>query len=335
MSLFSNIKFSIIGATGIVGQELLKILRKKNVPSKNIIPIASEKSLGKIIPYGNSSLTLQDLNTFDFSTCSISLFSAGSDISSVYALKAEKQGSWVIDNTSYFRMNSDISLVVPEINSHKIKITSRKIIANPNCSTIQLVMALKAIDTIGKIKRVIVSTYQSISGAGRSAVTEFKNQILGNRNDERFSCPMAYNVIPKIDNFRDDGSTKEEWKMIVETKKILREDIHVSATCVRVPVVCGHSEAVNFELEKEIPLCEIKNALRNFPGIIVRDQISEFDTPLEIEGRDEVFISRLRRDFSVKNGYQMWIVADNIRKGAALNALQIAEKLIEFGRVGG
>ena len=333
MKKLSDIKIVIVGATGLVGQEFLKILKERNVPSKNISLIASSKSVNKTVDYCGDLLKIEDIDEFDFSKVQIGLFSPGAKVSEIYAPIAAKQGCFVIDNTSFFRMHENIPLIVPEVNFEDIYKYSSKIISNPNCSTIQLVMALKAIQNLSKIKRVVVSTYQSVSGAGKQAIDELINDDV-NFNEAVFKKGIKYNLIPQIDIFLEGGVTKEEWKMMVETNKILNSKINVSATCVRVPVVVGHSESVNFELEDNIDINLIYKELQSFKGIIVDDpNKNDYITPVEVAGKDEVFISRLRYDRSVENGYQMWVVSDNLRKGAALNAIQIAEKLVEEGVV--
>ncbi|MDR3285346.1 MAG: aspartate-semialdehyde dehydrogenase [Holosporales bacterium] len=334
MNFQENIKFAIVGATGIVGLEFLKILEKENVLSNKIIVAASKNSVGSKLKYKNDFLIVEDLEEVDFSNCKIGLFSPGAKVSEIYAPIAEKQGCFVIDNTSFFRTHEDVPLIVPEINLEELKNAKRKIIANPNCSTIQLVMVLKPIQDICKIKRVFVSTYQSVSGAGKDALGELNDENTNSEKNVIFPQKIKKNVIPKIDTFLSSGETKEEWKMFVETRKILNSDIVVSSTCVRVPVEVGHSEAVFFELEHDVPIKEIHEAIRKFPGVYIEDLDSnEFKTPREIAGTDEVFVSRLRKDENTKCCYQMWIVADNVRKGAALNAVQIAKGLVSYGIV--
>lgn len=331
----SQLKWVVVGATGNVGQEFLKVLLDKQIPAQQITALASAQSKGQTVQYGKEKWLVQDLAQFDFSMCDIALFSAGAAVSKVFAPQVETMGCWVVDNTSFFRMDEDIALVIPEINSESILHTNRRIISNPNCSTIQMLMALAPIDAVARLKRVIVSTYQSVSGAGRSAVQELFAQKRGEAKSECFPRRIDGNVIPQIDVWMKDGSTKEEWKMVVETKKILGRDLKVAATCVRVPVVRGHSEAIYFELEEDVPVETLKKALNAFPGLIVTNFQEEFVTPLEVENHGEVFVSRLRKDPFVKGAYQMWVVADNLLKGAALNAVQIAKKLVEFGLVGG
>lgn len=334
----SEVKWAIVGATGNVGQEFFRVLDSKQIPFDKVTALASARSVGQKIPYGDLLLEVEKLETFDFSTCDIALFSAGAAVSETYAPLAEAKGCWVVDNTSFFRMKEDIALIVPEINSSSLLKTHRRIVANPNCSTIQMLMALAPIDAVARLKRVIVSTYQSVSGAGRSAVQELMAQKRSDDvhvNPQRFPRRIDGNVIPQIDVFLEDGSTKEEWKMVVETQKIMRPDLPVTATCVRVPVVRGHSESVYFELEQDVPVDALKEALRAFLGVIVEDSPEAFVTPVEAAGRGEVFVSRLRKDPLVRGAYQMWVVADNLLKGAALNAVQIAECLVEFGLVEG
>jgi aspartate-semialdehyde dehydrogenase len=332
MRSLKNFNIAVVGATGLVGLEFLKILEQNDVPHNVIFPVASERSSGKNIKYGENFLEVFDIRNFDFSKCQIALFSPGSAVSEVYAPIAESSGCWVIDNTSFFRMHNDIPLVVPEINLETLKQTKRKIIANPNCSTIQLVMALQPIQNISNIKRVFVATYQSVSGAGKRALDELS---FANVDDSTFSVfphKITKNLIPQIDVFLPSHDTKEEWKMSVETKKIMNKNINISATCVRVPVEFGHSEAVFFELEKDVSVDEIFKSMRTFGGIVVEDPNSNnYQTPIDVAGKDDVFVSRLRRVEHSQNCYQMWVVADNIRKGAALNAIQIAKGLISFG----
>ncbi|MDR1598215.1 MAG: aspartate-semialdehyde dehydrogenase [Holosporales bacterium] len=329
MSHFSQLKYAIVGATGIVGQECLAILNSRNVPAHNVFAIASKDSCGKVIQYGDTQLIIQHLDSFDFSLCQIALFSPGASVSSVFAPKAAQQGCWVIDNTSFFRMDEDVPLIVPEINAHAVVQAKRRIIANPNCSTIQMLMAVQPIDKISPLRTIVVSTYQAVSGAGRSAVQELQDQEMGSAVAVRFARPIARNVIPQIDVFMDGGQTKEEWKMVVETHKILKPGIRVLATCVRVPVVRGHSEAIAFELEDDVPVGDLAKGFESCAGVVYcQDGLC---TPLDVCGRDEVFVGRLRKDGP--RWYQMWVVADNVRKGAALNAIQIADVLVERGIV--
>jgi aspartate-semialdehyde dehydrogenase len=328
---------AIIGATGNVGRELLDLLYERELPIENIYPLASSKSAGRSVKFGNKKITVLDLAKFDFANADIGLFSAGSDVSKIYAPKAAKQNCIVIDNTSYFRMDKDIPLIIPEVNKHDLKLYKNKnIIANPNCSTIQMLVALNPLHQLATVKRVVVTTYQSVSGAGKAAMDELYNQtkrIFTNQKPEakNFTKQIAFNVIPHIDVFMEDGSTKEEWKMINETKKILDSNIEVSATCVRCPIFTAHAEALHIEFEQKITISEAKQALEKSEGVIVSDKRIDggYITPIEAARQDEVFVSRIRQDNSVENGIAMWVVADNLRKGAALNAIQIAEELIQ------
>ena len=327
-------RVAVIGATGNVGREMLSILAEREFPVDEVVALASERSIGREVSFGEDDiLKVQDLAKFDFKGIDIVLSSPGAKISAVHSPRAAKAGAVVIDNTSHFRMDPDVPLVVPEVNPQAIAQFSRKgIIANPNCSTIQMVMALKPLHALAKIRRVVVSTYQSVSGGGKEAMDELFNQTRAVFvNDplvkEKFTKQIAFNVIPHIDVFMDDGSTKEEWKMMVETKKILDPAIKVIAHCVRVPVFIGHSEMVNIECENPISAGEARAALKRAPGIAVVDhrQDEGYVTPVECAGEDQVFVSRIREDSTVENGLSFWVVADNLRKGAALNAVQIAE----------
>src|SRR3954464_6987451 len=329
-------RVAVVGATGNVGREMLTTLAERNFPADEIVALASSASVGKEVSFGEDDvLTVQALDAFDFKGIDIVLSSPGGKVSAQFAPRAAKAGAVVIDNTSYWRMDPDVPLVVPEVNPQAIAgYEKRGIIANPNCSTIQMVVALKPLHDLAKIKRVVVATYQSVSGAGRDAMDELFNQTRAIYvNDpvekKKFAKQIAFNVIPQIDVFMDDGSTKEEWKMVVETKKILDPKILVTATCVRVPVFISHSEAVNIEFERPITADEAREALRAAPGVNVIDHLAEegFVTSVETAGDDPVFVSRIREDISVENGLNMWVVADNLRKGAALNAVQIAEVL--------
>ncbi|MBT7732016.1 MAG: aspartate-semialdehyde dehydrogenase [Rhodospirillaceae bacterium] len=333
-----SFKVAVVGATGAVGREMLQTLEERNFPIEEIVPLASEKSIGKEVSYGDKRiLKVQNLETFDFTGTEIALFSAGSSIAAKFAPKAAKQGAVVIDNSSRWRMETDVPLIVPEVNSDALGgYSKRNIIANPNCSTAQLVMALKPLHDVFKINRVVVSTYQSVSGAGSSGMDELFNQtravyVNDPVENHEFSKKIAFNCIPHIDTFMDDGFTKEEWKMTAETRKILDPAIDVVAHCVRVPVFIGHSEAVFIETKKPIDEQGARDVLSAFPGVIVVDhrESGGYVTPEECAGEDGVYISRLRRDPTVKNGLIFWCVADNLRKGAALNAVQIAETLIE------
>ncbi|MBM3485985.1 MAG: aspartate-semialdehyde dehydrogenase [Alphaproteobacteria bacterium] len=329
-------RVAVVGATGAVGHEMLSILAEREFPADEVIALASSNSVGKRVTYGDDELVVRDLEKFDFKGVDIGLFSPGAKVSAVHAPRAGKAGCVVIDNTSQFRMDPEVPLVVPEVNGQAIaQYAKRNIIANPNCSTIQMVVALKPLHDAATIKRVVVATYQSTSGAGREAMDELFNQTRGIYVSdpivkENFTKQIAFNVIPHIDVFMDDGTTKEEWKMVVETKKILDPKIRVSATCVRVPVFIGHAEAVNIEFERPISANEARALLRKAPGITVIDHRADegYVTPVECAGDDPVFVSRIREDSTVENGLSLWVVADNLRKGAALNAVQIAEALI-------
>lgn len=329
-------KVAVIGATGNVGREMLQTLVERDFPVDEVAALASERSVGKEVSFGDDKvLKVQDLARFDFTGWDIALSSPGAKISAVHSPRAAAAGCVVIDNTSHFRMDPDVPLVVPEVNPEAIAGYTRKgIIANPNCSTIQMLVALKPLHTLARIKRVVVSTYQSVSGAGKDAMDELFEQtraiyVNDPREPQKFPKPIAFNLIPQIDVFMDDGSTKEEWKMVVETKKILDPKIKVNATCVRVPVFVGHSESINVEFEDPISVDEAWEALREAPGVVVVDtrEPGGYATPIECVGEDAVFVSRLREDPTVDNGLSFWCVGDNLRKGAALNAVQIAEVL--------
>jgi len=328
-------KVAVVGATGNVGHEMLSILDEREFPADDVVALSSSRSVGKEVSFGDQDLKVQDLAKFDFKGTDIVLSSPGAKISAEFAPKAAQAGAVVIDNTSHFRMDPDVPLVVPEVNPEDLAWhTKRNIIANPNCSTIQMMVALKPLHDMAKIKRIVVSTYQSVSGAGKEAMDELFNQtrhffMNDEVKHEEFPKQIAFNVIPQIDKFLDDGMTKEEWKMVVETGKILDPDIKVCANCVRVPVFIGHAEMVNVEFEDSVSVKDAMKAWREFEGTTVIDTDSEmeFVTPAEIAGEDDVFISRVRKDPSVKNGLNFWCVSDNLRKGAALNAVQIAEVL--------
>jgi len=331
-------RVAVVGATGNVGREILNTLVEHEFPVDEVVALASEKSAGKEVSFGDDQiLRVQDLAKFDFKHIDIGLFSPGAKVSEVYAPKAAKAGCVVIDNTSRFRMEPDIPLVVPEVNPEAIaQYKNRNIIANPNCSTIQMVVALKPLHDLAKIKRVVVATYQSVSGAGKDAMDELWNQtrnIYGVQTVEpkKFTKRIAFNCIPHIDVFMPGGETKEEWKMTEETKKILDPSIMVHATCVRVPVFVGHAEAVNLEFERPLSVDDARRALAKAPGVIVEDRREPggYITPQECVGQPEVFVSRIRKDPTVAHGLSMWVVSDNLRKGAALNAVQIAERLID------
>jgi len=327
----------VVGATGNVGREMLNILAERQFPADEIAAVASPRSNGQIIDFGDSGteLKVRSAEHFDFSGWDIALFAAGSAASKAYATKAAAAGCTVIDNSSLFRMDPDVPLIVPEVNPEAIDgYRRRNIIANPNCSTAQMVVALKPLHDFAKIKRVVVATYQSVSGAGKAGMDELfeqsRNIFVGDSNAPvKFTKQIAFNVIPHIDEFLDDGSTKEEWKMVVETKKILDPKIKVTATCVRVPVFVGHSEAINIEFENEISAVEAQNILREAPGVMLVDKREDggYVTPVEAVGEYATFVSRVREDPTVENGLSLWCVSDNLRKGAALNAVQIAELL--------
>jgi len=332
---------AVVGATGNVGQEMLSILEERMFPIKEVYAIASRSSLGREVSFGDRTLKCQDLEQFDFSKVDIALFSAGGSVSAEWAPKAAKAGAIVIDNSSHFRMDPDVPLIVPEVNPDAVSgYTKKNIIANPNCSTAQLVVALKPLHDRARIKRVVVSTYQSVSGAGKAAMDELWNQTKGifvgdEPTPEAFTKQIAFNVIPHIDVFLDDGSTKEEWKLVAETKKMLDPKIKLHATAVRVPVFVGHSEAVNIEFEKPISDHEARDLLRESPGLMVVDKREDegYVTPVECVGDFATYVSRIRTDPTVENGLCLWVVSDNLRKGAALNAVQIAELLLNKGHL--
>ncbi len=330
-------KVAIMGATGNVGRELLNILDERKFPVDELIALASARSVGQEVFFGDKAIKVQDLATFDFKGVDIVLSSPGGKVSAQYAPKAAAAGAIVIDNTSHFRMDPDVPLIVPEVNPQAINDMKKGIIANPNCSTIQMVVALKPLHDAAKIKRVVVSTYQSVSGSGKSAMDELFNQTKGvymnqTPTPEVYPKQIAFNAIPQIDVFMDDGMTKEEWKMVAETKKILDPAIKLCASCVRIPTFVGHAEMINVELENELSAAEAKKLFREADGITLVDleqEDLEFVTPTEIQGEDDVFVSRVREDISVENGLNFWCVADNLRKGAALNTVQIAELWIK------
>jgi aspartate-semialdehyde dehydrogenase len=333
-------RVAVVGATGAVGREMLKTLAERNFPIAEVAALASGRSAGAEVSFGNKTvLKVKNLETFDFSGWDIGLFSPGASVSAVHAPRAAAAGCVVIDNTSQFRMDPDIPLVVPEVNPGALRqFAKRNIIANPNCSTIQMVVALKPLHDEFRIKRVVVATYQSTSGAGKEAMDELFNHTKSSfvheqAAPEQFTKEIAFNCIPHIDKFMDDGSTKEEWKMTVETQKILDPSIKVHATCVRVPVFIGHGEAVNVEFEKPVTAGEARALLRESPGIEVVDVREDggYVTPLECAGEDAVFVSRIRKDPTVEHGLSFWCVSDNLRKGAALNAVQIAETMDAMG----
>jgi aspartate-semialdehyde dehydrogenase len=330
-------RVAVVGATGNVGREILNILAERQFPADEVAAIASSRSTGDEIDFGDSGETLRvkNLEHFDFSGWDIALFAAGSAVSKVYVPLASQAGCTVIDNSSLFRMDPDVPLIVPEVNADAIAGYRKKnIIANPNCSTAQLVVALKPLHDAAKIKRVVVATYQSVSGTGKAGMDELfeqsRNIFVGDSNEPHvYPKQIAFNVIPQAGDFLDDGSTTEEWKLVVETKKILDPAIKLTATCVRVPVFVGHSEAVNIEFENEISAEEAQNILRESPGIMLVDKREPggYVTPVECVGDYATFVSRVREDPTVENGLSLWVVSDNLRKGAALNAVQIAELL--------
>jgi aspartate-semialdehyde dehydrogenase len=327
----------VVGATGNVGREMLNILAERQFPIEEIAAVASPRSTGDIIDFGDSGeeLKVRNIEHFDFDGWDIALFACGSAASKIYAPKAADLGCTVIDNSSLFRMDPDVPLIVPEVNPEAIDgYRARNIIANPNCSTAQMVVALKPLHDAATIKRVVVATYQSVSGAGKAGMDELfeqsRNIFVGDSNEPvKFTKQIAFNVIPHIDEFLDDGYTKEEWKMVVETKKILDPKIKVTATCVRVPVFVGHSEAINVEFEDEISASEAQAILRAAPGVMLVDKREDggYVTPVECVGEYATYVSRVREDPTVENGLSLWCVSDNLRKGAALNAVQIAELL--------
>ena len=329
-------KVAVVGATGNVGRVMLDILAERAFPADEVVALASRRSQGVEVSFGDKTLKAKALDTYDFTGTDICLMSAGGDVAREWAPRIAAQGCVVIDNSSAWRYDEDVPLIVPEVNAHAIAGFSKKnIIANPNCSTAQLVVALKPLHERAKIKRVVVATYQSVSGAGKEGEEELDRQTravysLQEVAPSKFQKRIAFNLIPQIDVFMEDGSTKEEWKMMVETKKILDTKIKLVATCVRVPVFVSHSEAVNVEFEKPITADEAREILRAAPGVMVIDKREPggYVTPHEATGEDATYISRIREDFTVENGLSFWCVSDNLRKGAALNAVQIAESLI-------
>jgi aspartate-semialdehyde dehydrogenase len=329
-------KVAVAGATGNVGREMLSILAERAFPADEVVALASRRSQGTECSFGDKILKVKALDTYDFSDVDICLMSAGGSVSKEWSPKIAAQGAVVIDNSSAWRMDPDVPLIVPEVNADAVAGFRKKgIIANPNCSTAQLVVALKPLHDKATIKRVVVATYQSVSGAGKDAMDELFAQTksvftLGEMEVKKFPKRIAFNLIPQIDVFMEDGYTKEEWKMNVETKKILDPKIKVAATCVRVPVFVSHSEAVNIEFEKPISADEARAILRTAPGCLVIDKHEPggYVTPYEATGEDATYISRIREDVTVENGLEMWVVSDNLRKGAALNTIQIAEVLV-------
>ena len=329
-------KIVVAGATGNVGREMLNILAERAFPVDEIVALASRKSLGTEISFGDKTLKTKDLDTFDFTGWDIALFAVGSDATKIYAPRAAAAGCVVIDNSSLYRYDPQIPLIVPEVNPEAIfQYKNKMIIANPNCSTAQMVVALKPLHDRARIKRVVVSTYQSVSGAGKEGIDELWDQTKGiyvhgqEVAPKKFPKQIAFNVIPHIDVFLDDGSTKEEWKMVAETKKILDKSIKITATCVRVPVFVGHSESINIEFEEFLDEHEARDILREAPGIMVVDkrEAGGYITPIDCVGDYATYISRIRQDSTIDNGISLWCVSDNLRKGAALNAVQIAELL--------
>jgi aspartate-semialdehyde dehydrogenase len=334
-------RVAVVGATGNVGREMLTILEELMFPIDEIYAVASRKSIGREVDFGDQVLKCKDIETFDFASVDICLMSAGGDVSKAWSEKIGRAGAVVIDNSSAWRMHPDVPLVVPEVNPDAVDgFRKKNIIANPNCSTIQLVVALKPLHDAARIKRVVVSTYQSVSGAGKEAMDELWTQtkgvfVLGPTDPAKFTKQIAFNVIPHIDVFMDDGFTKEEWKMAAETKKILDPSIMLTATCVRVPVFVGHAESVNIEFESPIADDEARDILRDAPGVVVIDKREDggYITPKESQGEFAVYVSRIRTDPTVEHGLALWCVSDNLRKGAALNAVQIAELLHTRGLI--
>ena len=334
-------KVAVVGATGNVGREMLNILEERGFPADEVVALASRRSQGTEVSYGDRTLKVKALDTYDFSDTDICLMSAGGEISKEWSPKIGKQGCVVIDNSSAWRYDSEVPLIVPEVNPDAVEgFRKKNIIANPNCSTAQLVVALKPLHDVAKIKRVVVSTYQSVSGAGKEGMDELFEQsravfVADPVSAKKFTKRIAFNVIPHIDVFMEDGYTKEEWKMVAETKKMLDPKIKLTATAVRVPVFIGHSEAVNIEFENPITPEEAREILREAPGCQVVDKHENGGniTPYESAGEDATYISRIREDITVENGLALWVVSDNLRKGAALNTIQIAELLVARGLI--
>jgi len=334
-------KIAVAGATGNVGREMLNILEERGFPADEVVALASRRSVGTEVSYGDRTLKVKALDGYDFSDTDICLMSAGGSVSKEWSPKIGRQGCVVIDNSSAWRYDLDVPLIVPEVNPDAIDgFTKKNIIANPNCSTAQLVVALKPLHDKARIRRVVVSTYQSVSGAGKEGMDELFTQtravfVADPVEAKKFTKRIAFNVIPHIDDFMDDGSTKEEWKVTAETKKMLDPKIKVTCTAVRVPVFIGHSEAVNIEFEQPITADDARNILRDAPGCLVIDKREDggYITPLESAGEDATYISRIREDSTIDNGLNMWVVSDNLRKGAALNAVQIAELLVARGLI--
>jgi len=335
-----GLKIAVVGATGNVGTEMLNILAESDLDIDQVFAVASRRSMGREVSYGDKDLKCQDIEQFDFEGVDIALMSAGGDVSKKWSPKIVAKGAIVIDNSSVWRMDPDVPLVVPEVNADAVEGCKKKgIIANPNCSTIQMVVALKPLHDCAKIKRIVVSTYQSTSGAGKAAMDELWIQTKGiyvndSPTPKEFPKQIAFNVIPQIDVFMDGGDTREEWKMKAETMKILGRDIKLTATCVRVPTFIGHGEAINVEFEREISADKARAILRESPGIMVYDKPLEpggYMTPVEASGEFATYVSRIREDSTQDNTLNLWVVADNLRKGAALNAVQIAEVLVNKG----
>ena len=334
-------KVAVVGATGNVGREMLNILEERGFPVSEVVALASRRSQGTEVSFGDKTLKVKALETYDFSDTDIALMSAGGNVSKEWSPKIGKEGCVVIDNSSAFRTDPEVPLIVPEVNPDAIEgFTKKNIIANPNCSTAQMLVALKPLHDAATIRRVVVSTYQSVSGAGKEGMDELFTQtravfVAAPVEAKKFTKRIAFNVIPHIDVFMEDGTTKEEWKMVAETKKMLDPKIKVTATCVRVPVFIGHPEAVNLEFEKPITADEAREILREAPGCLVIDKHEDggYITPIESAGEDATYISRIREDSTIDNGLNLWIVSDNLRKGAALNTVQIAELLVARGLI--
>jgi aspartate-semialdehyde dehydrogenase len=337
-------KIAIVGATGNVGREMLNVLAEREFPVDEVFAVASRRSLGTEVSFGEKTLKCHDLENFDFSKCDFALMSAGGAVSKEWSPKIGATGCLVIDNSSAFRYDMDVPLIVPECNGHILaeymaKNNRKNIIANPNCSTAQLVVVLKPLHDENPIKRIVVSTYQSVSGGGKEAMDELWHQTKGKYvpgqevDPKKFTKQIAFNVIPHIDVFMEDGYTKEEWKMLVETKKILDPKIKLTATCVRVPVFVGHAESVNIEFERHMSVAEARSILREAPGVMVVDKREDggYVTPVDAAGEFATYVSRIRDDATIENGMNMWIVSDNLLKGAALNTVQIAELIVNQG----
>ncbi|MGB8601455.1 MAG: aspartate-semialdehyde dehydrogenase [Rhizomicrobium sp.] len=331
-------KVAVVGATGNVGREMLSILAERQFPVSEVVALASTRSIGTNVSFGDKTLKVKALDYYDFTGTDIVLMSAGGSVSKEWSPKIAAQGAIVIDNSSTWRMDRQVPLIVPEVNADAVKDIKKGIIANPNCSTAQLVVALKPLHDYAQIKRVVVSTYQSVSGAGKAGMDELFSQsraifVSDPMEVKKFTKRIAFNVIPHIDVFMDDNYTKEEWKMAVEVQKILDPDIQLTATCVRVPVFISHSEAVNIEFERPISPTKAREILRAAPGCLVVDKPEDggYITPIETAGEDATYISRIRKDPTVEYGLNLWCVSDNLRKGAALNAVQIAEVLLNRG----